>query len=378
MTKDLALYIHWPFCLSKCPYCDFNSIVSNNIDHIIWQNAYKAELKYWAEKIGKRSVSSIYFGGGTPSLMSPALVDDIIKYAKQLFTFANNIEITLEANPTSTETNKLNEFKSVGINRISLGVQSLREKSLEFLGRTHNVLEAKKAIIETQKIFNRSSFDLIYALPNQNIKLWKDELREAVDLAHNHLSLYQLTIEENTPFKNQNIATQNEEESLKLYNVTTDILKEHKFIAYEVSNYAKKGEESQHNLAYWNYRDYLGIGAGAQSRITISDEKYAIKNISKPKKWLEKITLKKNGVLEKELLSSKEKCIETLMMGLRLKEGMPRFAFIEKTGVALEEIIPIDKLNMLINEGYIISNDSTLKATNKGRLCLNSILNFLF
>ncbi|MHA1540271.1 MAG: radical SAM family heme chaperone HemW [Alphaproteobacteria bacterium] len=377
MTTDLSLYIHWPFCLSKCPYCDFNSTVPSKVDTETWQEAYLTEMRYWAEKITPRTLKTIYFGGGTPSLMSPVLVENILAAAAQHFTFADDIEITLEANPTSTEIDKLRAFKTAGINRLSLGVQSLRDDALQFLGRAHSADDARKAILETQQIFKRTSFDLIYARPDQTLTEWEAELREAIALADSHLSVYQLTIEEGTPFGKQEIPVPEGEKSAAFYDLTNRILDAHGFRAYEVSNYAKKGEESRHNFAYWHYDDYLGLGAGAQSRLTITGHKYAIENTAQPQKWLEAVQDKKTGLLTEEKLTQNDQCVEMLMMGLRLQDGISRTAFRQKTGQDLDEIIPSFKQEKLVEEGLLVCDEISLRATEKGRQCLNTMLAFL-
>ena len=275
--ENLAIYIHWPFCKAKCPYCDFNSHVREKVEAGVWQDAMLRELEYISEQLGEEGrglvVSSIFFGGGTPSLMPPAIVAALIEKVENLFKTKDNIEITIEANPTSSEAENFAGFRAAGINRLSLGVQSLRDSELAFLGRKHSAKEAIEAIKTAQKIFPRYSFDLIYARPNKSLADWRQELGEALDLAQGHISLYQLTIEENTAFakiyKNDGFALPSEELAEELYLLTEEKTWAAGFLPYEISNYAKIVEESRHNLSYWRGDSYIGIGAGAHGRLKI-------------------------------------------------------------------------------------------------------------
>ena len=300
--NNIAIYIHWPFCKSKCPYCDFNSHVREKIDEKSWFDAYITEISFFADKIVGKNITSIFFGGGTPSLMNPKLVEKIILELEKIGKFVDNIEITLEANPTSIEAQKFQDFKTAGINRVSIGIQSFNEEGLKFLGRTHSKNEAIEALEIAGNIFSNYSFDLIYARPNQSIKNWENELLSALKLAKNHLSLYQLTIEKGTSFFNdyrdKKFTMPSDVLAASMYELTREITKAHGFVDYEISNYAKQGFESKHNLSYWNYDEYLGIGPGSHSRI----DKYAMMMIHNPENLLAKVKTDNNGIQAKTLL----------------------------------------------------------------------------
>ncbi len=322
MTKQsLGLYIHWPFCKSKCPYCDFNSHVSSKIDHNEWLDAYLESLNNNIDLLKSRNIPSIYFGGGTPSLMEPYVVEKILDKIASI-SGLSNIETTLETNPTSFEYNKFLDFKAAGINRISIGIQSFREKNLKFLGREHSLIEAQETLKQASKIFDRFSFDLIYALPNQTVADWEKDLKEALNYSTTHISLYTLTIEKGTRFykdyMDKKFIMPDEDLQYEFYNKTQEIMDAHGIVNYEVSNYAKPGFESQHNLCYWRYNDYLGIGPGAHSRIT-SDHIYAMHEYYAPHEWLEN-TMKGSGVREKTLVTPKEALLEMIMMNTRILE----------------------------------------------------------
>jgi putative oxygen-independent coproporphyrinogen III oxidase len=274
LNKDLeiGIYIHWPFCEKKCPYCDFNSHVRDNINHLKWLKAYLNELRYYASETSERVISSVFFGGGTPSLMKPSVIEKILDEIQSLWHCSKDMEVTAEANPSSSETQLFKDFRGAGINRLSIGVQSLNNQSLMFLGRLHNADDARKAIKAATKIFPRISFDLIYALPGQTPITWKKELASAIKIAEGHLSLYQLTIEPGTEFHKKRIKAANEDIGAALYELTQEIIDNAGLPAYEISNHAKKGQESRHNLIYWRGGDYLGIGPGAHARI--ANQKY--------------------------------------------------------------------------------------------------------
>lgn len=283
---ELAVYIHWPFCLSKCPYCDFNSHVREKIEQNRWKNALLRELEYMHSHMQDYTVTSIFFGGGTPSLMPPDNTHALIERTRQLWQVADNVEITLEANPTSVEAEKLTHFKEAGINRVSMGVQSLRDSELKFLGRGHSAKEAIGAIEILRKNFDRYSFDLIYARPNQTLNDWDAELSEALALAGGHLSLYQLTIEENTAFHHAyakgGFTLPDEELSEALYRLTEEKMLASSLIPYEISNYALTGQESRHNLSYWRGDSYIGVGAGAHGRISVDGKRIATQTLKSP------------------------------------------------------------------------------------------------
>ena len=377
---NLALYIHYPFCKSKCPYCDFNSHVSNNIPHQEFCNAYLTELDYFYKKIGKRKITSIFFGGGTPSLMPINTVDKIINKIDNLWHIAKNTEITLEANPTSSEAQKFQDLTNIGINRLSLGIQALNDQDLKFLGREHSAQEALDTIQLAQKYFDNMSFDLIYARPEQSLKQWQKELETAISLKSQHLSLYQLTIEKGTKFfsdyKNNKFTMVNNELQSDLYDLTQQICTQNNFELYEISNYSKNNLHSKHNLSYWNYDDYLGIGAGSHSRITINNVKKALMNYHKPQKWLDKITSQKHAMQQDVTLNNDEIYHEMLFMGLRTKFGVNQNK--------LNSYIPDNKITSfnnritdLINENLLTIDNNYLKATYSGLKKLNSLCSYL-
>ncbi|HJD67019.1 MAG TPA: radical SAM family heme chaperone HemW [Rickettsia endosymbiont of Bembidion lapponicum] len=376
-ANDLSIYIHWPFCLSKCPYCDFNSHVENSIDDDNWLKSYEKEIKYFKNIIQNKYIKSIFFGGGTPSLMNPKIVDGIINKISELARIDKQTEITLEANPTSFETEKFKAFKAAGINRVSIGVQSLREDDLKKLGRTHDSFQAIKTIESANKIFSRVSFDLIYARSSQKLKDWQQELKQAMELVTGHISLYQLTIEKGTPFyklfHDGNLILPNSDMAAEMYEWTNDYLESQNYFRYEISNYAKKGQECVHNLTYWNYNDYLGIGPGAHSRIIENPSSVsAIMMWHKPEKWLEAVNNKNNGIQTNSKLIKQEIIEEILMMGLRLKKGINISALEQKIDAKLENILDINSLNHY-QELDLIRLDENLYLTDKG-LMLHSYI----
>lgn len=381
-NKSFGVYIHWPFCLSKCPYCDFNSHVRSSVDTEIWEKALLNDLKSFHSKTSDQIVTSIFFGGGTPSLMPPRLVENLIKKTTDLWSTSPDIEITLEANPTSVEEKNFAALATAGVNRVSLGIQSLREESLKFLGRTHSVSNARRAIETAHKQFNRYSFDLIYTRPHQTLSEWEEELKEALSLADGHLSLYQLTIEEGTPFflafHKGDFSLPANDQSALFYEHTQEITHTYGYQSYEISNYAKPGQECRHNMTYWHYHDYIGVGPGAHSRLTFEGEKYAIRRHRSPEKWLEQVTLKKDGTHEIKIIPWKTKCEEFLMMGLRLKEGISQEEFAYQLGAPLSQILPLKKLSLLMKEGLLELSTTSLKATQEGRQRLDGILRYLF
>lgn len=383
--KPLALYIHWPFCKSKCPYCDFNSHVRDGIDHDSWSLAYIKELDYFAKNpvLKNHKVTSIFFGGGTPSLMPPSLVCSIIDKITSSWSSDKNIEITLEANPTSVEAEKLKDFKKAGINRVSLGIQAFNDPDLKFLGRQHSSKEALEAIKIAANTFDNYSFDLIYARPNQTVGDWKEELRKAFSLCSPHLSLYQLTIEKGTPFyseyNNGKFNLPDNEIAAELYEITQELCNDAGMPAYEVSNHAKLGFESKHNISYWRYDEYIGIGPGAHSRISLEKEnqKSALMMIHNPENWLASVTETGNGIQNIHVLNKQTMLEELVMMGIRLRTGINKNDFYEKIGSYPEKIFPEEKLKKLHEEGLIVRSKDYLRATDKGIMMLNSIQKFL-
>lgn len=370
-----GVYIHWPFCLAKCPYCDFNSHVSRSIDHTQWRRALLAELREQAALTGKRNVESVFFGGGTPSLMQAKTVSAVIEEIDKLWGLSPDVEITLEANPTSVEAHKFTDFSKSGVNRISMGIQSLKESDLKALGRLHSVSEALNAFEIAKARFDRVSFDLIYARQGQTAKSWRAELRQALDFAVDHLSLYQLTIERGTRFgdlyelgKLKNLPT--DDEAADMYLETQDICQEYGLQPYEISNYARNGAESRHNLIYWRYGDYAGIGPGAHARLTIDHVKTALHAHLAPQDWLDAVAETGQGWLEPESLSGRDQAIEYLMMSMRLSEGsnLGRYAALNGHPLNQERIEALLSLEMVEIEG------ENIKATTQGRPLLNSVL----
>lgn len=374
-VSDLAVYIHWPFCLSKCPYCDFNSKVLTSIDMQQWEDKYLSDLRFYAQKIQDRDVSSIFFGGGTPSLMPADLIRRIIEEIDSIWGVASNCEITLEANPTSVENEKLKAFRDSGVNRVSVGVQSFDEQRLSFLGRTHSDQDAVKAIELAQKYFPKYSFDLIYATQGQTLSSWEEELRAALKWAKGHVSLYQLTIEEKTKFaalyKAGEIDVLSEDLSASLYDLTLDIMEELGFPYYEVSNFAKKNEESVHNLTYWRYGEYIGLGPGAHGRICMDAHKYAVEENKNAKLWLQG----KGRIMD--VLSPEDRGIEALLMGMRIREGIPLSRIEKETGQSWTKIIDEMRLQTVIEQGFVKKKNGRLKATRSGMQRLNTLLDYI-
>jgi putative oxygen-independent coproporphyrinogen III oxidase len=398
--NDLAIYIHWPFCRSKCPYCDFNSHVAAAINHEAWRAAYRREIEHYARLMPGRRITSVFFGGGTPSLMEAETVGLILNEIARHWVLAENVEITLEANPNSAETEIFAAFRAAGVNRLSLGVQSLYDDALKFLGRGHNGGEARQAIALAARHFSRFSFDLIYARKDQTLAAWEAELREALDLAGEHLSLYQLTIETGTQFYTQSrrgeILTARDAEAAGMFELTQDILGAAGLPGYEVSNHARKGAESRHNLAYWRYEDYIGIGPGAHGRRQgsgIRDQKInsdtcplssafwiASEDHRAPEVWLAQVKELGHGLRVHDTVDRVTAQREALMMGLRLAEGIDLGAWREKFGAAPVgdgAIVANEKIRRLEQEGYLAITSQTLKATPAGMQRLNAVLGYL-
>ncbi|GBQ66501.1 coproporphyrinogen III oxidase [Ameyamaea chiangmaiensis NBRC 103196] len=382
---SVALYVHWPFCRSKCPYCDFNSHVRERIDQTRFAAALRRELATEAAALGRRPLRSIFFGGGTPSLMDPQTTADLIADARALFDAEPNLEITLEANPTSVEAGALAAFAQAGVNRISLGVQSLDDAALRFLGREHSATQAVAALETARRLFGRLSFDLIYARPGQTLAAWRSELDTALTLVSDHLSLYQLTIEPGTVFEGAArrglFALPDEDASAALYEQTATVAARHGLAAYEVSNYARPGCESRHNLGYWRYQDYIGIGPGAHGRLTRADGLHATRRHRAPEPWAERVERTGSGTTHDDLLSQQDCAREMLLMGLRLDEGIDGTHFAARTGMALEDALDPAILRAALEEDYLawsIAPASTrLRATPSGRLRLEALLGAL-
>ncbi|SEV91532.1 oxygen-independent coproporphyrinogen-3 oxidase [Aliiroseovarius sediminilitoris] len=369
-----GLYVHWPFCQSKCPYCDFNSHVVASIDHDAWLEAYVAEIDRYASETPDRVLGSIYFGGGTPSLMAPATVGAIIERAAQHWTFANDIEITLEANPGSIEAQNFAGYRAVGVNRISIGIQALNDPDLKRLGRLHSVNEAKKALTLAKSLFDRVSFDLIYARQDQTLSAWQAELEEALDYGPDHLSLYQLTVEPGTAFGARFEAGKlrglpEEDLATDMYFLTQSLCDAAGLPAYEVSNHAKPGQESQHNRIYWRSGDWVGIGPGAHGRLTLGGARFATETALAPARWLSAAT-SGQGESQRATLPRDEQITEFLLMGLRTTEGLDLHRLDRQLGFTLDS----NKINELSDLGLIRVKGHSLLATNKGLPVLNGIL----
>lgn len=369
-----GLYVHWPFCQAKCPYCDFNSHVTANIDQNIWVRAYLSELERVAQETPGRVLNSIFFGGGTPSLMHPDTVAAVIEAARSHWPFANDIEITLEANPGSVEAGRFSGYRDGGVNRISMGIQALNDEDLRRLGRIHSVAEARAAFDIARRCFDRVSFDLIYARQDQTLEDWRKELSEALSMAIDHLSLYQLTIEDGTAFGDRYARGKlrglpADDTAADMYLVTQDVAAAHGMPGYEISNHARPGAESLHNLIYWRYGDYIGIGPGAHGRLTLAGRRYATECHRAPGTWLA-AAAKGSGESLRATLSREDAAAEYLMMGMRLKEGldMPRFAALSGREIDSNRLAHLEELGMVTMSG------TTLAATDQGRAVLNAVL----
>ena len=371
-----GVYVHWPFCAAKCPYCDFNSHVRDRgIDEARFLASYLAEIDHTAALTGPREVSSIFFGGGTPSLMSPATVGAILDRIAALYTVAPDVEITLEANPGSVEAGRFRGYRAAGVNRVSLGVQSLRDEQLKALGRIHSVDEAKTAIRVAAETFERYTFDLIYARPRQAVDEWRAELSEGLALAGSHISLYQLSIEPGTPYAALHAAGKlivpDPEAALALYEITQELTAARGLPLYEISNHAAPGQESRHNLIYWRYGEYAGIGPGAHGRILVGGKRHATVTERKPEAWAEAVERDGHGITEQTALSPAEEADEMLLMGLRLHEGLDLARLGSLTGLipsaaSIEELIGLERLERLGN--------SRIRATPEGRFVLNAVV----
>ena len=379
--ESLALYIHWPFCLAKCPYCDFNSHVRERIDQRRFAAALRAELAWEAARLGRRPLASIFFGGGTPSLMDPATVAALIADATRLFAPVAELEITLEANPTSVETARLAAFRAAGVNRLSLGVQALDDASLAALGRKHSAAQAIAALEIARSLFPRLSFDLITARPGQTVADWRAEMRQALALAADHLSLYQLTIEPGTAFealhRQGRLVLPDDDTAAALYDATAEEAARFGLLAYEISNYARPGAESRHNLQYWRYGDYAGIGPGAHGRVTLGGALLATRRHRAPEPWAERVERQGHGSTEETPIEPQERTREALLMGLRLSEGIDAVRFAARTGVALDDALEPDTLTRAIEAGYLTRDDTGLRATPEGRKRLDALLGAL-
>ena len=374
-NDPFGVYVHWPFCRAKCPYCDFNSHVRHGgIDEARFLSAYLSEVEYFALLTPGRSVTSIFFGGGTPSLMLPQTVAAILEAIARHWIVQSDAEITLEANPTSVEAENFAGYRSAGVNRLSLGVQALDDRSLKSLGRQHTAEEALAALELAKQHFARVSFDLIYAREGQTAIEWEAELRRALDHAADHLSLYQLTIEEGTPFAARHatgsLRIPDGDQASELYRLTQALCEAAALPAYEVSNHARLGSESRHNLLYWRGHDYAGVGPGAHSRITTGGTKRAMSAIKSPEAWLTQVEASGRGFDSVETLSAADSADEYLLMGLRLSEGIDLARLAAIGGSSLDDA----RIRALEAEGLLARRDTRLAATPKGRLVLNRLI----
>lgn len=369
-----ALYIHWPFCLAKCPYCDFNSHVRAGIDHALWERALLADMRREAEVAGGETLTSIFFGGGTPSLMPPTLVERLLIEAEKLWGFSPDVEITLEANPSSVEAAKFAALASAGINRVSLGVQALDDDALRFLGRLHDAAEGLAALDVAQRHFQRVSFDLIYARPEHSPKAWEAELRLALSFGTGHLSLYQLTIEPGTRFatlvREGKFAPLDDDDAGDLFTLTREMTASAGLPAYEISNHARPGEESRHNLTYWRYQDYCGIGPGAHGR----RGGLATVRHRKPENWLSAIASQNDGIAEERALGQREQAAEAMLMGLRLGEGVDLPALAGRFGGSPDDLCNPAKAAFYAGQGLLRREGPRLIVTDAGMPLLDGLL----
>jgi oxygen-independent coproporphyrinogen-3 oxidase len=376
-TVGFGLYIHWPFCQAKCPYCDFNSHVAAKIDQQAWAKAYLSEIERVGAQTQGRILRSVFFGGGTPSMMDPEIVDAILSKVRATWGMANDIEITLEANPTSVEAGRFAGYRQAGVNRVSMGIQALNDADLKALGRLHTTQEALAAFDTARSIFDRVSFDLIYARQNQTLQDWRDELTRALSMAIDHLSLYQLTIEGGTAFGDRYAAGKlrglpDEDRAADMFELTQNICDQYGFLAYEVSNHAKIGAESIHNKIYWKYGDYAGIGPGAHGRLTIFGQKYATETHLAPGKWLKSVSESGSGESARTGLSAPDQVTELLLMGLRLNEG------VDLTRIPVRYLDELNfKIKELVELKLVGKSGDLLTSTSTGRPVLNAVLRHL-
>jgi len=377
-TRDagFGIYMHWPFCAAKCPYCDFNSHVRHaGVDEPRFLDAFRAEIDRTAERTPGRTVTSIFLGGGTPSLMQPATVAGLLDAVASRWSVSPDVEITLEANPSSVEAARFRGYRAAGVNRVSLGVQALNDASLRTLGRLHNVAQALDAIRVAQVTFARTSFDLIYARPGQTPTMWRDELAEALDRAGEHLSLYQLTIEPGTPFYGLasagKLVVPDDETGRALYDVTQDLCTGAGLPAYEISNHARPGSESRHNLLYWRYGEYAGIGPGAHGRLVTEAGRISTVTERAPEAWLARVERDGQGIVETETLAPADQADEFLVMGLRLREGIDPARYAALKGRPLNG----NRIGMLMGDGLLERRSGgRIAATARGAPVLNAIV----
>ena len=374
MSGPLALYIHWPFCVSKCPYCDFNSHVREVVDDAAWCAALLTDMTYEAALTPGRRLTSIFCGGGTPSLMPPSTVAALIDAAAQLWSFADDIEITLEANPSSVEAARFADLANAGVNRVSLGLQALDDAALAFLGRAHSVRESLDALEIAQRHFGRVNIDLIYARPEQTAGQWENELQRALSFGTDHMSLYQLTIEPGTRFetlvRTGHFIPADDDDAATLYEITQQTTSAAGIPAYEISNHARTASESRHNLSYWRYDDYIGIGPGAHGR----RQNCATQRHKKPENFLSAVARNMHGISSEEPLDAPTRATESLLMGLRLAEGISLKRLADRTGMIADNLLDLFAVDKIAQLGLIQRDDDRIIVTPQGMPLLDAIL----
>jgi putative oxygen-independent coproporphyrinogen III oxidase len=372
MKKPLSIYIHWPWCKSKCPYCDFNSHVAQNAPHDAYIDAILTDINHQKTLTGDRYVTSIFFGGGTPSLMEPQYIERILAHVNNVYGINKDTEITMEANPTSSSADKFKGFRHAGINRLSIGVQSFNPDDLKFLGREHSEIDARYTVENALNIFDNVSFDMIFGLPHQQLDSWLSQLKYAIDIGTQHLSAYQLTIEKNTVFyaqvKKNKWRPMNDDIQADFYEATRELLTAHNYNHYEISNFAKDGYNCQHNYNIWQYGDYIGVGAGAHGRVkNTKNQCIATQNYKMPDKYIEAVEHVKHGFYKETKVLAEEQRQEMILMGLRVDKGIPLSLLSDKTATC-------QPLQGLISNGLLQINGDNIVVTDKGQLLLDSIL----
>lgn len=373
-----GVYVHWPFCESKCPYCDFNSHVQDAVDQARWGKALIADLAHYAADTQDRSVTTVFFGGGTPSLMKAETVAAVIQGIRDLWPCAEDMEVSLEANPSSAEIAAFSDLKAAGVTRLSVGVQSFDDAALSALGRRHDAQAARRALVGVRDHFEEFSFDLIYARPEQTKDKWRQELREALTFAGPHLSFYQLTIESGTPFHKDGVKAAEGELGAALFDITQEVLGEAGLPAYEISNHARPGHECRHNLNIWRGWDYVGVGPGAHGRLALTGDggtqDWGTHQVHNPERWLSLVESKGHGTAKRRLLDDGDRAEERVIMGLRLTEGIDRARFQAQAGRDVLTLINPSKLAYAVGAGYVELDKTRIAATAEGRLRLNSLL----
>jgi len=374
-SGGFGLYLHWPFCQAKCPYCDFNSHVSGRIDHRRWQAALISEIDRHGRETSGRILNSVFFGGGTPGLMPPDLVAALLDRIRRTWQVANDLEVTLEANPTSVESSLFQGFRDAGVNRISIGIQALDDAALRALGRLHDTARARAALETARAVFSRVSFDLIYARQHQSLSGWKTELREALEMTDGHLSLYQLTIEPGTAFGRLHArgalpGLPDEDLAADMYLLAQEMCEAAGLPAYEISNHARPGDESRHNMIYWTAGDYVGIGPGAHGRLSLGGKRLATEALSQPERWLSQVEALGHGEASRRSLSRNEQLAEYLMMGLRLRAGLDETRL---SSLCVDDDL-FNKINTMKEAGLLERCSGKLRATSRGRLLLDALL----